>query len=151
MAFKDDVEIGKVFEYHVASHLEERGLTGIIVSPDDVKCAWDIKGTYNGNEFTFECKNDRMACATGNIFIECSSSGVTSGLFGNRVDYIVYRICNSSYIIGYNALLTLLSDAIISNTAKRVKANDAKNTGYLLPYKDILSQFKPLSNDFTAN
>ena len=53
---------------------------------------WDIKISVPTWEETYEIKFDTMAKDTGNFVIETRCSGIASGIYRSKADYIVYNI-----------------------------------------------------------
>lgn len=123
--FESDLALGKKYERKYVNDYLQSEYEMIEYAPDKQFKDWDIKARKTrGSKVatTFEVKADKMACWTGNFFIESSCNGESSGIRASKADYwILYDIGHND--ICYRIPLSELKQ-IISNLKKQMKKDN---------------------------
>lgn len=93
-----------------------------------------------------EVKNDRLANATGNIFIEYESRGEKSGIATSEAEYYCIVIHSTRFIIIHKEELKQMCRKYIGTKRDRVGGDNDTSRGILLPLSDLINGDKGNDN-----
>ena len=96
---------------------------------------------FFSGEFKLEVKFDSMAHISGNLFIEYSSRGKTSGIAATDAEYYLYIIAEFNYAIILNVenLKERLRFYHKHNMYIRNGGDDDTSVGFLVPIQELLT------------
>lgn len=140
--FKNLLTEGLAGESVFQKYLELEGYTNIThideaMSIDESLSAsdWDLKGTLNDNEVTFEVKTQNTCEQYAGVNIEETQSGEDSGLRTTTADWFVFVNPVLGFgFVSVEALLELSEGSVRKFTTK----SNNKATGFILPHSEIL-------------
>jgi len=133
--FKEDLEIGGEFESRLCTLLQKRYPTATRIGSSFAD--FDIFIAETGKKI--ECKYDKRASETGNIFIELMSNDNSSGIFKSKADYYYIDTGRKLYCV---PLIKLFECIILKNIKPSTHAVDNGNfememTGCIVPIKTL--------------
>lgn len=85
--FTQDIKTGEQGEAFIKEFLQALGFVYINNCKD---ISYDLKMSYNGQEYTYEIKTDTYERDTGNMVIEFECRGKASGINATQADYFTY-------------------------------------------------------------
>ena len=90
----------------------------------------------------YELKTDRLACKTGNVFVEFESRKKESGIKTSKADIWIFKIVdkNDKPLISIEIPLDRLRRKVYNSTYRIVAGGDnLTSKGYLVPLQDLIS------------
>ena len=89
----------------------------------------------------YELKTDRLACKTGNIFVEFESRKKESGIKTSKADIWIFKIVNKNdkHLFSIEIPLDRLLNRVYNSTYRIVAGGDnLTSKGYLIPLVDLV-------------
>ena len=90
----------------------------------------------------YELKTDRLACKTGNVFVEFESRKKESGIKTSKADIWIFKIVDKSdkHLFSVEIPLDRLRNKVYNSTYRIVRGGDnLTSKGYLVPLQDLIS------------
>ena len=90
----------------------------------------------------YELKTDRLACKTGNVFVEFESRKKESGIKTSKADIWIFKIVDKSdkHLFSIEIPLDRLRNKVYNSTYRIVRGGDnLTSKGYLVPLQDLIS------------
>ena len=90
----------------------------------------------------YELKTDRLACKTGNVFVEFESRKKESGIKTSKSDIWIFKIVDKSdkHLFSIEIPLDRLRKKVYNSTYRIVAGGDnLTSKGYLIPLQDLVS------------
>ena len=90
----------------------------------------------------YELKTDRLACKTGNVFVEFESRKKESGIKTSKADIWIFKIVDKSdkHLFSIEIPLDRLREKVYNSTYRIVAGGDnLTSKGYLIPLQDLVS------------
>ena len=90
----------------------------------------------------YELKTDRLACKTGNVFVEFESRKKESGIKTSKADIWIFKIVDKSdkHLFSIEIPLDRLRNKVYNSTYRIVAGGDnLTSRGYLVPLQDLIS------------
>ena len=90
----------------------------------------------------YELKTDRLACKTGNVFVEFESRKKESGIKTSKADIWIFKIVdkNDKHLFSIEIPLDRLREKVYNSTYRIVRGGDnLTSKGYLVPLQDLIS------------
>ena len=90
----------------------------------------------------YELKTDRLACKTGNVFVEFESRKKESGIKTSKADIWIFKIVdkNDKHLFSIEIPLDRLRKKVYNSTYRIVRGGDnLTSKGYLVPLQDLIS------------
>ena len=90
----------------------------------------------------YELKTDRLACKTGNVFVEFESRKKESGIKTSKADIWIFKIVDKSdkHLFSIEIPLDRLRKKVYNSTYRIVAGGDnLTSKGYLVPLQDLVS------------
>jgi hypothetical protein len=140
--FNIDIHTGEQGEAAIKAHLETLGFNFI---SDNKDYRYDLLMEYGDKNYTYEIKTDTLIAPgndTGNIAIEYTSRGKSSGIDVTEADYFVYFLANFGE--AWNIKTSKLKRLISENNFRKVPGGDkgSETWMYLIPRKKFIQHFK---------
>ena len=134
--FDKKLEEGDDFENHVIDYLQSNGVTSAVKIPGNFP---DYDIFIAKSETKIECKNDKRADETGNLFIETSCNGKESGIYKTKADYWFIRYDGKAWLYKKEKIIQCIESNNFKFVEKTVKqdVNYSKMKAYIIPIKDI--------------
>jgi len=135
--FDKKLEEGDDFENHVIDYLQSNGVTSAVKIPGYFP---DYDIFIAKTETKIECKNDKRADETGNLFIETSCNGKESGIFKTKAHYWFIRYDGKGRLYEKEKIIQCIKDNNFPNIATKVKQdfnNYSTMYAYIIPIKTI--------------
>jgi hypothetical protein len=134
--FAQDLETGLNAENYVIEFLKSIGADSIEICKDK---RWDISFKQGSTNHTVEVKNDLMYKQTGNVAIEYSSRGKTSGITTSLAKYWIYVLDDEIWMV----YTPDLRDVLNKCSYRRVSGGDDRTSELvLIPLNDFKKIFK---------
>ena len=132
-AFAKDLETGHEFESRLLKFIQRRYPTATRIA--SAFSDYDIIIDETGK--TIDCKYDKKASETGNLFIEIKSSDNQSGILTSKADYYYIDTGTKLYCIPLNKIFECLLIECIKpeNFSVNQGAFEMEMTGHLVPLK----------------
>lgn len=142
MGWESDLLLG---QYYEKKYIELRNFKNV-EHPLNTKCKeFDFINLNTGT--SYEIKADRMACKTGNIFIEYLCNGEKSGIDATDANYWIHFVCEKDFMkcthyykFDTNTLKKLINDKQYYRTVSCV-GDGGRVSGYLFD-KDELQDYR---------
>jgi len=132
VARKTEIEVAKIIEKSLNAEILEFGNTN----------KWDILALIDGKEVSYEVKEDFMCWKTGNVAVEYSCRGKSSGIETTEADFYIYKINFENDRIEYVMHTTEAIKKMIAKNLyfKKVNGGDpgSNSLNYLFRYNSFV-------------